>query len=158
MSGGLMAVRNRQLEPAPEMRLRPQKSRLDKSKDRPQSAQRILDRRPRQCQPVLCMKVAHNFRNLRTRVLRVLCLIENQRPERLPLELLRIEPRQRIRGNDDVVLIELGIVRRALRARLQPQRGEHRGKPLDLSFPRMRNRCRRNDERRCGPVRFFAME
>ena len=52
-AGPRVAVGDRDLEAAPERGLRPEQSRLDEGEDRPQVAQRVLDRRPGQREPVL---------------------------------------------------------------------------------------------------------
>ncbi len=153
----LVAVADRQLEAAPERRLRAEQPGLDEAEDRPQVAQRVLDRRTGHREPVVGLQAAHDLGDLRGRVLRVLRLVEHQRAEAEALEVLRVQARQRVRGDDDVVVVQRVVLGGPVAARLQPQRAQRRGELADLVLPGVRHRRRRDDQHRRVPLVLLAL-
>ena len=145
--GLLIAIGDRILETAAERGFAAEQTRLDEGKDRPQVSQRIFDRGAGERETMIGAQIAHDPRDLRTRVLRVLRFIEDERAKIELLENRGIEARERVGRDHDIGVVDLFEPLRAIAARLEAQRLEIGGEARDLRFPRMRDRGRRDDER-----------
>ena len=105
---------------------------------------------------MLGLEPAHDLGDLRGRVLRILRFVEHQRAEAEAFEQLRVEPRQRVGRDHDVVGMDLVVLRGAVAARLKAQRRQRRGELPDLGLPGVRHRGRRDHQHRRGAFDLFA--
>ncbi len=126
--------------------------RVEELEERPQLAEVVLDRRPAEREPVLCLEQARGLGGARRLVLDRLRLVEHRVVEVDRRELGDVAAEDPVGGEDEVDVLEMLAGLEAIDAGViedaQP-RGEARG----LALPVEDERARRDDDRRAGSRR-----